>query len=193
MGYSNIWKNFPILKQKGMAQSGRHNFWHPYRVFLKPKGVLHCLLEHLNFTGTKASALVENLIGCNQIRNPRFQVLELVSKLKPEALMGEMGWSCYKRSLKRVIMGSRKGGHMSMWNDRIGLLFCSMFPVQVGITPFILSCLVPLGQFKNVNMGSIISIMSLAYGCYDEMLQLISPFFSSFSPWIPYFCSMWII
>lgn len=39
-------------------------------------------------------------------------------------------------ALSTVLEASDYGGHMSMWNDRIGLLFCLLFPVQVGATPF---------------------------------------------------------
>lgn len=42
-------------------------------------------------------------------------------------------------------MGSRIGGRVNMKIDRT-VLFCSMFPVQVGMTPFMLFSLVPLGQ-----------------------------------------------
>lgn len=66
-------------------------------------------------------------------------------------------------------------------------VYCSLYRlVQL---PFILSCLLSLGQFKNVNIGSIGSIMSLAYGFYHGMLQTDFPFsfFFCFSPWIPYF------
>lgn len=91
-------------------------------------------------------------------------------------LMRKMFRSYYIWSLKLRRRRWRCGRGMT--DFELLSIECSLY--RLVRLPFIMSSLVPLGQFKNVNTGSVeIPIMSSADGCYYRIFRLIFHFSSS--------------